>query len=114
MLSGDVHAASAFTIRQRRGRGVVRQFTSSALTHPHTPLQALANLVAVRAPNLFEPDFHFRRHLLVLGNNYGLVRVTPLPEGGHRVEFRVRAWQPRTRSLGTAGRLITRPSVRAR
>jgi alkaline phosphatase D len=110
VLSGDVHCASAFTIRQKRGPGVVRQFTSSALTTPHTTLHQVLNLAVVRAPNLFEPNLRFRRHLLSFANNYGLVRVRPLARGGHRISFTVRGWRTRTQALHTMGRVVSLPS----
>lgn len=109
LLSGDVHAASAFTIRRRRGPGVIRQFTSSALTTPSTRRQRMLNRIAVQRPNLFEPHYRFRRHLLSFRNNYGFVRVVPLPDGGHRVGFSVRSWHPDQGRLRTAGGLIGEP-----
>lgn len=112
VLSGDVHAASAFTIRRRRGPGVVQQFTSSPLTTFPTRAESLLNVVSTRGPNLFEPHLRFRRRLLVLRNNYGLVRVDPLPEGGHRVQFTVRVWDVPTRALVTAAQFVTRPPSR--
>lgn len=99
ILSGDVHAASAFTIRQRAGPGVIQQFTSSAFTTPSSWLERLFNRIASRGANLFEPRYRFERHRFSLANNTGLVRLEPLAEGGHRVEFTIQAWQPGTRSL---------------
>lgn len=109
LLSGDVHAASGFTIRRRGAPGVIRQFTSSAFITPLHGTERLMNSVAVRAPNLLEPRLRFERHLLAWENNYGFVRVSPLARGGHRVEFTVRAWQTDTRSLRTKGRLVCAP-----
>lgn len=109
LLGGDVHAASAFTIRQRRGRGVIQQFTSSAFSTPHSKRDALLTQLAVRAPNLFESRWRFQRRLLAFANNFGIVRLKPLPRGGHRVEFQVRAWHPRSRTLRTAGRIVSTP-----
>ena len=109
LLSGDVHAASAFTIRPRRSGGVIRQLTSSAFSTPHSRGQQLANRLAVRGTNLFERRFRFRRHLLVFPNNYGLVRILPLAAGGHRVSFSVRAWVPEQGRLRTAARLVSAP-----
>lgn len=109
LLSGDIHAASAFTIRRRGGRGVVQQFTSSALSTPQGPLQVVLNSVAVHALDLYEPQLRFRRHFLAFANNFGLVHVDPLAQGGHRVRFTVRAWQPRTQRLATAGRVVSMP-----
>lgn len=109
LLSGDVHAAGAFTIRRRRGPGVVQQFTSSAFTSPLTRVEALLNVVATRAPNLFEPGLRIDRRLLILENNYGLVQVAPQPEGGHRVRLTVRAWDRHNRALRTAGQVVSQP-----
>jgi hypothetical protein len=109
VLSGDIHAANGFTIRRRRGRGVIRQFTSSALTSPHTPMQQFLNTIATRGSNLFEPRFRFERHFLAFANNFGVVRVDPLSDGGHRVALTIRAWRPRSRSLRTAARLVCTP-----
>jgi hypothetical protein len=114
LLSGDVHCASAFTIRQRSGRGRIEQFTSSALTTPDPLSQRTINRIAVRWPNAFERRFRFRRHLLTFWNNFGLVRATPLPDGGHRVSFTVRAWHPRQRRLTTVGQVLTVPRMPGR
>jgi alkaline phosphatase D len=109
LLSGDVHAASAFSIRRRDAPGIIRQFTSSALSTPHTLEQRVLNWLTVRGGNLFEPRFRFRRRLLHFPNNYGLIRVRPLADGGHHVSFTVRAWQPRQQRLRTAVRLACAP-----
>lgn len=109
ILSGDVHVASAFTIRQRRGAGVIQQFSSSALTTPLARLHRVINRVVVRAPDLFEPELRFHRHLLAYQNNYGVVHVAPRTEGGHRIRFTVRGWQPKSRRLATVGRVTCEP-----
>jgi phosphodiesterase/alkaline phosphatase D-like protein len=111
LLSGDVHAASAFTIRRRDGPGVVRQFTSSALTNQSSAAERLLNRIGARGPNLGEPHLRFRRHLLVTANNFGLVRVEPLDGGGHRLEFGVRAWRPTPGELRDAGRVVVEPTT---
>jgi alkaline phosphatase D len=111
VLSGDVHCASAFTIRQRGGRGVIQQFTSSALTTPDPWTARTVNRVAVRLPNLFEPRFAFQRRLLSFLNNFGVVEAVPLEDGGHRVSFTVRAWRPDRHRLVTAGRMVTTPDM---
>lgn len=110
LLSGDVHAASAFTIRRRGGPGVVQQFTSSALTSPSTAVENALGWLMVRGTNLGEPAIRFKRHLFELRNNYGLVRVEPLPAGGHRVAFEVRAWDARGRRLRSAGHVVAEPT----
>lgn len=109
-LSGDVHAASAFTIHHRRGPGVVQQFTSSALTSPSTWAENAFGWLEVHGTNLGESLVRFERHFQDLRNNFGLVRVEPLPDGGHRVEFAVRAWDPRARRLRGGGRIVVTPN----
>jgi phosphodiesterase/alkaline phosphatase D-like protein len=89
LLSGDVHAANAYTIRPRHGPGVIRQFTSSPLTTPIPRSVRWLTRVVVRAPNLFEPELRFERHFSAVRHNFGIVQVEPLPPGGHRVEFTV-------------------------
>jgi alkaline phosphatase D len=111
LLSGDVHAASAFTIRRRRDGARIGQLTSSAMTTTTSRMVRAFNAVAVQAPNLFESRYHFHRHFFSIANNYGLVRLTPLPGGGHRVQFRARGWQPRERRLTTVGRLTLLAAV---
>jgi hypothetical protein len=107
LLSGDVHSASAFTIRQRGGPGVIQQVTSSAFSTPFIRKQLFFNRLVVQAPNLLEPRYRFERHFLSLTHNYGIARVEPLPSGGHRVVITIRAWNERTRTLRTAGRIVT-------
>jgi phosphodiesterase/alkaline phosphatase D-like protein len=109
VLSGDVHCASAFTITRRDGPGVIEQFTSSAMTTPFKLKQTFFNRIAVRAPNLFERRYRFQRRLLSISHNYGIVRVTPLREGGHRVTATIRAWDERGGRMRTAGRVIATP-----
>lgn len=111
ILSGDVHAASAFSIERRQGGGVIQEFTSSALTHPLRGAKLLINRVGVYGHDLFEPRFRFRRRLLVYENNFGIVDVTPLPQGGHRVEFAINGWIRKARRLGVAGRVVTTPDA---
>ena len=111
LLSGDVHAASAFTIKPRTGRGRIVQFTSSAFTSPHTSIQRVLNGAAVRGANLFEPRYRFRRHLGTMANNFAIVRVSPLPAGGHAVSLQLRAWDARVRNTKDGGRLVSVPDA---
>jgi phosphodiesterase/alkaline phosphatase D-like protein len=108
-LSGDVHCASAFTIRRHNGPGVIRQITSSAMTTPLGFDQVVFNQTVVRGTNLFESDYRFERHFLSLPNNFGGIRVAPLPDGGHRVIVAIRSWDRKRQRLRTTGRLTTRP-----
>ena len=112
VLSGDVHCASAFTIRQRSGPGVIQQVTSSALSTPFVRKLLFFNRVVFRAPNLLEPRYRFERHFLSLTHNFGIVRTEPLPTGGHRVVITIRGWQPRANATGTVGRVICVPEAR--
>lgn len=110
VLSGDVHCASTFTIRPRKGGGLIQQWTSSALTTPDPLSQRTINRLAVKWPNAFEPKFSFQRRLLTFLNNYGLVSVEPLPAGGHRVTLTQRVWDPKAHQLNTAGQVVALPS----
>lgn len=109
ILSGDVHSASAFTIRQRNGPGVIRQVTSSAMTTPLVVKQMAFNRVVVHGTNLFEKRYAFERHFLSISHNIGIARVERRREGGHRVALTVRRWQPRLGRLRTDGRLVVEP-----
>lgn len=109
ILSGDVHCASAFTIRQQEGAGVVHQVTSSAMTTPLTLEQTIFNRTVVHGTNLFERRYRFTRHFLSLPNNYGGIRVEPLPNGGHRIIVAIRSWDAKRGRLRTTGRLVLRP-----
>lgn len=110
LLSGDVHAASAFTIRNQRGPGVVHQFTSSAYTSPCVGVERVMNQLGTYAANLGEPDLQFERRFLTVANNVGIVRLIALPSGGHQVTFDVRAWHPERRRLVAGGLLTVAPA----
>ncbi|HYI14033.1 MAG TPA: hypothetical protein VEX37_01480, partial [Thermomicrobiales bacterium] len=109
ILSGDVHCASAFTIRQRNGPGVIHQITSSAMTTPFSLKQMIFNRTVVHGTNLLERDYRFKRHFLSITHNYGGVRLEPLPTGGHRVIVAIRSWDEKRRRLRTTGRLVLTP-----
>lgn len=109
ILSGDVHCASAFTIRQRNGPGVIHQVTSSAMTTPFALKQIIFNRTVVHGTNLLERDYRFKRHFLSITHNYGGIRVEPLPDGGHRVIVAIRSWDEKRRRLRTTGRLVLTP-----
>ena len=94
LLSGDVHAGAAFTVESRKMPGRIQQWTSSPLsTHAGLP-ETLANVVGSALVNLGEDEYHSERQALVLGNNFGLVQVTPLADGGHRVELQLYGYKP--------------------
>jgi hypothetical protein len=111
VLSGDVHVASAFTISGRQTAGTVHQFTSSAFTSPCVGMDRQVNWIASWGSNLLESTFRFDRHFLNMSNNVGLVRLTALPGGGHRVSFDVRAWHPEQRRLVNGGEVIVATGV---
>lgn len=113
LLSGDVHAASAFTIRQAEGPGVIKQLVSSAMTTPLVRSQVAFNHLVSRAPNLLEPRYRFERHFVSTTHNFGILQLEPLSSGGHRVTFTVRAWKPSSGGLRTAGRLVSEPPTAA-
>jgi alkaline phosphatase D len=108
VLSGDVHAASVFTIR-RHGGQAIQQWTSSAFTTQASWLQRTLNRIATYAPNLLEPRFRFRRLFFSLVNNFGLVQLTALPTGGHRAVLTVRGWDPAAGTVRTVGQVSSVP-----
>lgn len=110
LLSGDVHAASAFTIRERDGGGAIHQLTSSALASPMGLAPRLLSRLATRGGSLLEPAITIERHLQCFENNFGLVHVRARPGGGHSVRFEVRAFDPRRRALRTAGAVEVDPA----
>lgn len=111
VLSGDIHTGGAFQIRERRGRGVVQQFISSAMTSDLPLLSRAANRIGSVACGLGEASITIRKRWLEYRRNYALVRVRPMPAGGHRVEFALMAWDARTRRTQLSHRLITEPDA---
>lgn len=110
LLSGDVHAASAFTIRDRDGGGAIHQLTSSALASPIGTVPRLLSYVATSGGSLLEPGIAIERHFQCFANNFGLVQVRARPGGGHAVRFAVRAFDPRRGRLRTAGAVELDPT----
>ena len=109
ILSGDVHCASAFSMRRRRGGGIIHQVTSSAMTTPLVAKQMAFNRLVVHAQNLFEPRYAFERHFLSITHNIGIARVERRQQGGHRVSLTIRSWNSKARKLATGGRLVVEP-----
>lgn len=107
VLSGDIHSGGAYVIRQRRGPGVIHQFIGSAFTSELSRVSRTANQVGALFPSLSEERYTFERRWLEFRRNYGLVRVRPAPEGGHRVEFVLKAWDGRRRRARVSGRVVT-------
>jgi alkaline phosphatase D len=107
LLSGDVHAGAAFTVEHPGQPGRLHQWTSSPMsTHAAIP-EVVANVIGSTLVNLGEDGYHSQRHALVLGNNFGLVQVTP--EGaGHRVELQLYQYQP-GKGVRVAGHVVGRP-----
>ena len=111
LLSGDIHAANGYSIHERGGTGVLQQFTSSAFSVLPELEARMLNLVAGQAPNRFEPRWRFHRHFQCYENNFGTVRVEPLPAGGHRVTFQLMAWEPASRALVLRGQMLSEPEA---
>jgi alkaline phosphatase D len=109
ILSGDVHVASAVTITRRNKPGVIQQFISSAITTPIETLHVVLHNIVTSGLNLFEPELRHKNHFLASENNYGLIRVTPQPSGGHEVELVVRGLDTKVGALKTVGHLLCRP-----
>ena len=115
ILSGDVHVGAAFSLRPRRGRGRIAQWTSSALSTPTGLQHVLANRLVTRLVRLGEDSLRVWRRGLVTTNNIGLVDVAPDPDGGHRLTFRSLAYDERRDVLREALVDVARPEpARAR
>jgi alkaline phosphatase D len=108
VLSGDVHAGAAFRYR-RPGGGSLHQWTSSPLsTHPK-PAEHLANLLGSTLVGLGEGRAEIERLALEWRNNFGLVQVTALPSGGHRLELGLHAYRAERADLELAVQLVSTP-----
>jgi alkaline phosphatase D len=105
LLSGDVHAGAAFRVTRRDRPGALWQWTSSPLTSRSGRAAHLANLLGTALPSLGEPRYAVRRHALTLRQNFGLVRVTPRPTGGHSVYFTLHTYRPGEPNLAVAADL---------
>ena len=110
-LSGDVHVGAAFRCRHPKGRGLIRQWTSSPLTTPTGLVDHLTNQIATALVNLGERCCRATREALVFDNNFGLVAVAPLPSGGHQVELTLYGYRRRGRDVRPAARVVARPSA---
>jgi alkaline phosphatase D len=111
VLSGDVHAGAVFRLRPRRAPGTIWQWTSSPLTTPISPSQHLVNLLGTALVARGEWRYRVERRALVPQQNFGLVDVSPLPSGGHRVGLTLHAYDPRRHRLRAAARLVARPGA---
>jgi alkaline phosphatase D len=90
ILSGDVHSAAAFRVREKGGRGVISQWTSSAFCTPTTLAHRLINDVGTVLTNLGDGECNSKRIGLEARNNFGIVKVTPAgSDAGHSVRFDV-------------------------
>ena len=110
LLSGDVHAGGAFTIERKGRRGVVHQWTASPLSTKAALPEHLANVIGSQLVNWGETRYHNTRTALVLGNNFGLVKVHPLAEGGHRIELLLHEYKP-GRGVRVAAQVTGLPSA---
>jgi phosphodiesterase/alkaline phosphatase D-like protein len=102
ILSGDVHVAAAFSLRPRRGRGHLAQWTSSALSTPGGLQHVLANRLVTSLVRLGEDELRVWRRGLATGNNMGVVDVVPRAAGGHDVTFTVYQYDQRADRLTAA------------
>jgi len=91
VLSGDVHAGAAFEVHDRPTGGRIRQWTSSSLSAPGGLVHDVVNHLGSRLVNLGEGRCEVRRIGVDAHNNVAVVRVEPLPEGGHRASFQLHA-----------------------
>ncbi len=110
ILSGDVHVGAAFSVRPRGRRGHLAQWTSSALSTPSDIRHALANRLVTSMIRLGSDGLRVWRRGLVTPNNAGIVRVEPDSEGGHRLTFRILAWDPKRRILEEALSDVSTPA----
>ncbi|HEV2123503.1 MAG TPA: hypothetical protein VGW38_12105, partial [Chloroflexota bacterium] len=111
ILSGDVHAGAAFRATAREGRGVIRQWTSSPLTTPTGIGHHLVNWLGSSLVNLGERALRIEREALVFGNNFGVVEVSPLPTGGHSVEYTLYNYLHDSGTIRPATRVTARPTA---
>jgi len=93
ILSGDVHAGAAFQVRRESGPGVLQQWTSSPLSTKAALPEHLANVIGSALVNFGEDGYHSTRQALVRGNNFGIVRATPRPDG-HDLELMLYEFKP--------------------
>jgi len=110
LLSGDVHAGGAFRVRRKSGAGVVNQWTSSPLSTKAALPEHLANVVGSKLVNWGEDRYHSTRTALVRANNFGLVQVTPVDGGGHRIELSLYEFRP-GRGVRVAAQVVGLPSA---
>lgn len=109
LLSGDVHSGAVFRLRNRRGAGTIRQWTSSPLTTPVSPLVRVVNTFGTRLLNWGGLPNHADREALLLANNFGLVDVVPLPCGGHLAQLTLHAYRAGDPASRPAVRVVARP-----
>ncbi len=110
ILSGDVHAGGAFQVRPRRGGGVVHQWTASPLSTKAALPEHLTNIIGSQFVNWGDERYLSTRSALVLGNNFGLVQVTPVEGGGHRIELTLNEFKP-GKGIRVASRCASLPSA---
>jgi alkaline phosphatase D len=110
LLSGDVHAGGAFRVGRQSGPGLIHQWTSSPLSTKAALPEILTNIIGSKVVNWGEERYHSTRSALVLGNNFGLVHVTPVPDGGHRIELLLYEFKP-GRGIQVAAQVTGLPSA---
>jgi alkaline phosphatase D len=109
LLSGDVHAGAAFVVRRPGTRGVLHQWTSSALTTPGWVGHHLANWLGTTAVNLGERDYRARCLRLELRNNFAVVAARPLTGGGHELTFALYGYDADRGALRPHRPVVVRP-----
>jgi alkaline phosphatase D len=104
ILSGDVHVGAAFSLRprDRRQRGHISQWTSSALSTPTGIDHVIANKIVTGLVRFGERSLRVWGHGLVPTNNIGFVDVEPNPAGGHDLTFRAFAYDRKRDQLREA------------
>jgi hypothetical protein len=60
--------------------------------------------------NWGDERYHSARAALVLGNNFGLVQVTPVDNGGHRIELTLHEFKP-GKGIRVAAQVASMPSA---
>ena len=89
---------------------MIHQWTSSPLSTKAALPEHLANIIGSKLVNWGEDRYHSTRTALVRANNFGLVQVTPVDTGGHRIELSLYEFQP-GRGIRVAARVVSLPSA---
>ncbi len=77
ILSGDVHMAAAFKLRDPDSGAVIYQITSSAITYNVPRISGWLTSLGVPDDGTTSEGYEFERLMLYTGANFGLLRVRP-------------------------------------